>query len=96
MIERIKVHKGKLYYDWNTNRVFQIRHSLIEAGKETIHTCSGPCEYVGDTKTTITEQILSDKYIREKCEEITVYDLCEHLEQTDIGWRVIKTRINRR
>ena len=87
-MRRIKVHEGEIYYDWNNNRVFQIRKSLIEAGKETVHLCSGYTEYIGDTKTTISTMVLSDEYIRTKCEHIRAYDKCEHLENNTIGWRV--------
>ena len=85
----ITINDGWIYYNPSVRKLFQLR-KFEESSEQLVAICSGFCDYLFDTTTTIVTQRLSEKFITESI-RIDTYDECDFLEVSQAGsWRVRK------
>jgi hypothetical protein len=75
---------GKIFYDKRYNLVFHVKAKSSKG-----YLCGGYTQFLGDAKTYIERQILTEKYIT-RCKKIVNFDKCNFIELDEqIGaWRV--------
>lgn len=85
--KNVEIKEGQTYYSKGMNRFFTV--DKVEKDGVVV---KGPCEYFGDSKTTFSRNMLSQKYVKDQ--ELVVYpdlhsNIC-YFEPAGGGFRVIE------